>query len=107
MKPPKWSSIYPQGTPEGDDEQLFFCAIIRDKYQFKTISQLALETGLSKERIEEIISKYSSLHMVIQNPKNEDAWGYWENCLDLIPKPYVSLAEKGRNKRIEEENKKE
>ena len=107
MNPPKWDKIYPQGTLEGDEEQMFFCAIARDKYQFKTISQIALETKLSKERVEEIISKYSEMRVIIQNPKNEDAWGYWENCKDFLPKPYVSLAEKGRCKRINELDKKE
>lgn len=105
--PAIWSDIYPQGTPEGDEEQDLFISLARDKkYSFKTISQIALETGLKKDRIEQIIGKYAKLNILIQNPKNEDAWGYWENCIDLIPKKYISIADMSRQQRIEEVTKK-
>jgi hypothetical protein len=105
-KPPKWNKIYPQGTPQGDEEQRFFVSLIRDKYVFKSVSQLARDARLTKERIEEIISKYAPLNVVIQNPKNEDQWGYWENCEDMVPKPFVSIHEYDRRKRISEFRKK-
>ena len=96
-----WHDIYPQGTPEGDEEQLVFICLARDtKYQFKSISQISLETHLSKERIEQIIAKYAKFNMFIQSPRNEDAWGYWENCQDLMPKKYISIAEKSKQMRI-------
>jgi len=107
-KPLHWTDVYSQGTPEGDEEQLFFVYLARDeKYQFKTIAQIALETSLSKERVEQIIGKYHKLNMVFQNPKNEDSWGYWEKCPELVPKKYVPISEKSKQKRIEEINKKE
>ena len=99
-KPPKWTELYPQGTDEGDEEQRFFISLIRDKYIFKSISQLSLETHLTKERIEQIISKYASLNVLVQNPKNEDQWAYWEKCQDQLPPKPVSLSEMDKKKRI-------
>ena len=102
QKPPKWTDVYPQGTPEGDEEQRFFISLNRDKYNFKSISQIASECRVSKERVEEIITKYAKLNVVIQNPKNEDQWGYWEKCPDLVPKKPISISQKDHEKRIAE-----
>lgn len=99
-KPPKWTEVYPQGTPEGDEEQRFFIALVRDKYKFKSISQISSECHMAKEQIERIISKYAKLNIVIQNPKNEDQWGYWENCVEIMPEKSSSIAEKDKKKRI-------
>jgi hypothetical protein len=43
------------------------------------------------------------MDIVVQNPKNEDQWGYWEKCdADQLPKKYVSLSQKDKEKRIAE-----
>ena len=39
---------------------------------------------------------------IIQNPKNEDQWGYWEKCEESPTNKYVSLSEKDKEKRISE-----
>lgn len=78
--PRKWIDVYPQGTTEGDEEQKFFIALARSKWDWRSVGMLAKETGLTKERVEEIIQKYYNMKppMVIQSPSNEDNWGYWE-----------------------------
>ena len=38
--------------------------------------------------------------MVIQNPKNEDHWGYWERVMHMLPDDYVSISDADKNKRI-------
>lgn len=99
-KPPKWPELYPQGTIEGDEEQRFFISLIRDTYTYKSISQLASESGLTKERVEQIISKYAKFNVVVQNPKNEDQWAYWEKCQDSILPESISISKKDKEKRI-------
>lgn len=99
-KPPKWSRIYPQGTKQGDEEQRFFCVLSRGKYDFLSIAQIAQESRLSKERVEEIIEKYHVSSMIIQNPENEDQWGYWERCEELLPEEKPTLSETDKEFRI-------
>ena len=78
-KPPKWTNVYPQGSKEGDEESKFFIALGRNpKFKWRSVSAIAKETGLSQKRVEEIVAKYYTNGMVLQNPKNEDQWGYWE-----------------------------
>lgn len=75
----KWTAVYPQGTREGDEEQRFFIALGRHpKYKWRSTSAISKEANLTKERVEEIIQKYYKSGMVVQNPQNEDQWGYWE-----------------------------
>lgn len=77
--PRKWTDVYPQGTKEGDEEQKFFIAIGRNpKYKWRSVTAIAKETGLSKERVEEIIAKYYKAKMILQSSKNDNNWGYWE-----------------------------
>lgn len=99
----KWIDCYPQGTQQGNEEQKFFIVLARDKkFAWKSVSALSYETNLSKERVEEIIEKYYNLGMIIQNPKAEDQWGYWER----VPKEYLpdvvnSISNTDKKKRID------
>jgi len=99
-KPPKWSQIYPQGTAKGDEEQHFFVVLSRGKYDFLSIAQIAQESKLSKKRVEEIIEKYYTLNVVLQNPENEDQWGYWERCESLLPEEKPSISRTDKESRI-------
>lgn len=99
-KPPKWSQIYPQGTLEGDEEQRFFKILSRGKYDFLSIAQLSQESGLCKERVECIIEKYHCMNVVLQNPENEDQWGYWERCTELLPAEKLSVSQSDKQCRI-------
>lgn len=100
-RPKKWSEIYQHGTSEGDTEQIFFIYLAREaKYDFSSIADISLHCKISKEKAEQIISKYARLNILIQNPKNEDQWGYWERCMDYLPEEEISLSKKDHQKRI-------
>lgn len=100
QKPPKWTSVYPQGTPEGDEEQKFFIALSRSKYDWRSVAAIAKEAKLSEKRVEEIILKYYDSNMVLQNPSNEDIWAYWETVLHLLPKIKDTVANTDKKVRI-------
>lgn len=101
-KPKKWTKVYPQGTKAGDEEQRFFIALARNaKYDWRSTAAIAKESGLTKERVEEIVSKYINKGMVFQNPKNEDQWGYWERVPHMLAQNTGSIAQKDRNDRID------
>jgi hypothetical protein len=101
-KPPKWIHVYPQGTKDGDEEQSFFIALARHpKYTWRSTAALAKEAGLSKERVEEIAIKYYNKKMVLQNPKNEDQWGYWERNLDELEADEGTVVQKDHESRID------
>jgi hypothetical protein len=100
-KPPKWINIYPQGTKEGDEEQKFFIALSRHpKWEWRSVAQMAKETGLTEKRIEEMINKYYKKGMVFQNPKNEIYWGYWERVPEMLPKDDGTIVQKDQKSRI-------
>lgn len=106
MKPPRWTNTYPHGTKEGDEELKFFIALARNpKYQWRSTSAIAKESGLDKVRVEEIINKYYKKGMVFQNPKNEDQWGYWERVPEMLPKMQKSISQKDQDDRINKLNK--
>lgn len=99
--PPKWTSVYPQGCKEGDEEQGFFIALSRNaKWQWRSTAQLSKEAKLTKERVDEILQKYWKKGMVFQSPTNEDHWGYWERCPEMLPKEEESITSKDHNDRI-------
>lgn len=99
--PPHWYNVYPQGTKEGDEESKVFTSLARNnKWAWRSISAIAKETGLSKERVEEILYKYYKKNIVFQNPKNEDQWGYWANVPEMLGKTTKSLAEEDYSNRM-------
>jgi len=99
--PPKWTSVYPQGTREGDEEQGFFIALSRSaKWQWRSTAQISKEAKLTKERVDEILQKYWKKGMVFQSPTNEDHWGYWERVPEMLPKEEESITDKDHNDRI-------
>jgi len=100
-KPPKWIDVYPQGTTEGDEEQLFFVSLARHpKWEWRSVAQMAKETDLAEKRIEELINKYYKRGLVFQNPSNEIYWGYWERVPECLPKDNDSITEKDQKQRI-------
>ena len=102
--PPKWTDVYPQGSKQGDEEQGFFIAISRNsKWQWRSTAQIAKEANLSKERVDEILNKYWKKGMVFQNPANEDQWGYWERCPEMLPIKEDSITTNDHNDRIKKD----
>lgn len=105
--PPRWTSVYPQGSKEGDEEQSFFIALARNaKWQWRSTAAVAKEAGLTKERVEELLNKYYKKGMVFQNPQNEDQWGYWERVPEMLPKDNLSITDKDHQDRIKKAVKK-
>ena len=107
IRPKKWTDVYAVGTREGDDEARFFRSLARHpKYEWRSVAALAKESGLTKERVEQIISKYMKMKMVFQNPNNEDHWGYWERVSHMLPDEYVSISDEDKKKRIGKQTRK-
>lgn len=87
-----WWEVYPQGTKEGDEETRFFIALSRKpEFKYRSVEEIAAESGLSKVRVDELIQKYVSLGMISANPSDPEMWGYWEriNKKDSKPKSIV------------------
>lgn len=100
VRPHKWIDVYPQGTKEGDEEQsVFICLARHNKWSFRSVAQIAKESNLSRERVEEILQKYWKKGMVFQNPNNEDQWAYWERVPDMLPDKKDSLTKEDQNNR--------
>lgn len=102
QKPKKWTEVYPYGTQEGNDEAKFFKILARSKWPYRSVKAIKSETGLSQERIEEIISKYTSMQppIIVPHPTNEDHWGYWERCEDQLKTDKRSISEKDQDDRV-------
>lgn len=104
IKPKKWTEVYPAGTKEGDEESRFFRSLARHpKYEWRSTAALAKESGITQKRAEEIISKYIKMHIVIQNPKNEEHWGYWERVPHMLPESHSSVSDEDKKSRINRE----
>ena len=102
-QPKKWVNVYPQGCKEGDEEQRLFIALARHaKYEWRSVASLAKEGKLTKERVEEILTKYHKKGMVFQNPKNVDQWGYWERVPHMLPGCAHTIAQKDQKNRIDQ-----
>ena len=100
-KLPKWPDVYPQGCKAGDEEQEFFIALGRNaKWQWRSVAAIAKESGLSKERVEELLNKYWKRGMVFQNPQNDDQWGYWERVPQMVPNDTQSINDEDHKNRV-------
>lgn len=99
--PPHWFDVYPQHTKEGDEESKVFNALARNnKWNWRSASAIAKETGLDKTRIEQILYKYFKKGIVFQNPKNDDQWGYWTNVPEMLDSPPKSLKQEDLDNRL-------
>jgi predicted transcriptional regulator len=99
--PANWYDVYPRNTKEGDEEAKVFTSLARSKWKWRSVGAIAKETGLEKERIENILYKYYKKGMVLQNPKSEEQWGYWINFPELISKQQKpSIKQEDINKRM-------
>lgn len=101
MKLKTWTDLYPHGTKEGDEEWKFFVALARGKYPWRTVSSLAKDTGLSPQRVEQIIEKYYKMGLIFQSPKNDEQWGYWERVPEMQTEPVKSIRQKDYEDRID------
>lgn len=104
--PKKWTEVYPQGSAAGNEEQKFFMALARHKeYAWRSVAAISKESGLSKERVEQLLAKYSNSKrynppLVYQSPKNENNWGYWARVPEIFEDD-TSITKKDQKERIE------
>lgn len=92
MSRKRWWEVYPQGTKEGDEETRFFVSLCRNlEFKYRTVEEVAHESGLTKIRVEELIEKYAKMELVVSSPGDPDMWGYWERVgkKDLEPKSVI------------------
>ena len=104
QKPKKWHEVYPYGTKEGDEEAKVFRGLGRHpKYDYRSTSALVKATGVSRERIEEIIDKYMNCSppLIFAHPTNEEHWGYWERCKDRLEDDDRGISNKDKDGRID------
>jgi hypothetical protein len=103
-KPPKWHSVYPHGTKEGDDEMLFFYALARSKWEWVSTAHLVKESGLTRQKVEKIIDKYLSHKppLIFASTSKEDSWAYWERVPDML-KPVSSIGDLDQGNRIKKQ----
>jgi hypothetical protein len=104
-KPKKWTEVYPYGTKQGDEEAKVFRALARHpKFDYRSTGAISKDTGLSKERVEEIIDKYVNKvkpPLIYPHSTNEDHWGYWERCPDVLKKDKRNTSDKDKDNRID------
>jgi acyl-CoA-binding protein len=99
-KMPEWYEIYSQGTVEGEEEKKFFISLARNKKykNWRSVSAISKEIGISDQRIEEIIFKYNKMGLIVQNPANTEFWGYYYNNLEDVKEDPISVIEEERKK---------
>lgn len=106
-KPKKWTEVYPQGTVEGDDEAKFFRSLARNpKFAYRSTPQIMSDTGLTRQRVEEIIDKYATMKppLIVPHSSNADHWGYWERCEEGDDECEKSLCQTDQENRIDRQN---
>lgn len=104
QKPKKWYDVYPYGTKGGDEEAKVFRALSRHpKFDYRSTGAIMKATGISRERIEEIIDKYMTCDppLIFAHPSNEEHWGYWERCPDRLKDDDRDIAKKDKEDRID------
>ena len=73
------------------------------EYAWRSISAIAKETGLTQERVEELINKFHKKNMVVNHPTNSSHWGYWDRVPknDLPALGKLSVSDKDKKDRID------
>ena len=105
-QPKKWTEVYAYGTREGDEEAKVFRALARHaKFDWRSTGAIVKETGLSRERVEEIIDKYVNKinpPLIYSHGTNEDHWGYWERCPEVLKTDRRGISQKDKDQRIDQ-----
>lgn len=77
MDASKWHEVF-----TGEEERVFFVGrdgrggLVRSQYDFRSVEALAEETGLSVERVREIIAKHLQTGVIVPSPNRTDSFGY-------------------------------
>lgn len=106
-KPKKWHEVYPYGTKAGNEEALVFRSLSRHaKFDWRSTGAIVKATGLTRERVEEIVDKYVnkiSPPLIYAHPTNEDHWGYWERVPEVLKKDDRSISKKDKDNRVDKQ----
>lgn len=102
-KPKKWTEVYPQGSLAGDEEQAFWKALVRGPSDWRNIASLVKDSGLTRQRVEEIIIKYSEMKppLIVQSTTANDQWGYWERVPENLYQDKPTLTQKDHQDRVD------
>lgn len=103
-QPKKWTEVYPYGTKEGDEEAKVFRTLARSpKFDYRSTGAIVKATGLTRERVEEIIDKYAKYKppIIYPHPTNEDHWGYWERCPEVLKRDKRGISDKDKDSRVD------
>ena len=103
-QPKKWIDVYAYGTKEGEEEAKVFRALARNqKYDWRSTGAIVKETGLTSEKVEAIIEKYVNKvkpPLIYSHPTNDNHWGYWERCPEVLKKDDRSVSDKDKDDRV-------
>jgi hypothetical protein len=106
-KPKKWHEVYPYGTKTGDEEAKVFRALSRHaKFDWRSTGAIVKATGLSRERVEEIIDKYVNKvkpPLIYPHTSNEDHWCYWERVPEVLKKDERDISKKDKDSRVDKQ----
>ncbi len=106
QKPKKWTEVYPYGTNEGAEEAKVFRALARHpKWSWRSVASIMSETGLTRQRVEEIINKYAKKcnPPLIYGKSASDGtnWAYWERVPEVLEKDERKISTKDKDNRID------
>ena len=82
MKPSRWNDVI-----EGPEERAFFIGqegvggLARSACDFLSAAELALTSGLSTERVQELIDKFTTKGLVVESPANPGHFGYFHRVI--------------------------
>lgn len=104
IKRQKWVDVVNPNTKEGSEEYAFFIVLARHaEHDWRSVSAISKETGLTQERVEEIINKFHKKNMIVNHPTNPIYWGYWERIpkKDLPSLDKSSISDKDKKDRVD------
>lgn len=100
-RPKKWHEVY-----KGNEERAFFVGkdgksgLVRSQYAMRSVAALVKESGLTKERVEQIISKFLAAGLIFQSENHEDQYGYWERVNTSASGGSKTIAAKDQDDRV-------
>lgn len=91
-----------------DEELRFFIGkdkksgLVRSSYDYRSVSALAKEGGLTLEQTEKIVAKFLKMGIVVASTNKDDHYAYWKRVApDLGKKTKKSVADKDKDKRTQ------
>lgn len=89
-----------------DDELFFFVGrdkksgLVRSDFDYRSVAALIKESGLTEQRVEQILNKYLKKGLVIQSTNKIDHYAYWRLAKNQGGEKKKSLAQSDKDKRM-------